>query len=55
MARDVLFTIRLSNDVRNMLREVAQREDVPIAIIVRRAIKRELEHLAQEHGREIKP
>lgn len=45
MARDNLLTIRLSDEERAALAEAARREDVPVAQLARRAIKRELERI----------
>jgi len=48
MTRDNAMTIRLSDDERNALAGAAKYEDVPASIIVRRAVKRELDRIAQE-------
>ena len=48
MTRDNAMTIRLSDQERAALEEVAKHEDVPASIIVRRAIKREIERIKAE-------
>lgn len=48
MPRDNAMTIRLSDEERKALAEAAKSEDVPASIIVRRAVKRELERLSIE-------
>lgn len=48
MTRDNAMTIRLSDQERAALEEVAKQEDVPASIIVRRGIKREIERIKAE-------
>lgn len=48
MTRDGRVTVRLSWEEQRALEEAARREDVPVAQIARRGIKRELERMAQE-------
>lgn len=55
MTRDNAMTIRLSDQERAALEEVAKQEDVPASIIVRRGIKREIERIKAEAKKARRP
>lgn len=48
MTRDHGMTVRFSDEEREALDEAARREDLPASIIVRRAVRKELERLQVE-------
>jgi predicted transcriptional regulator len=48
MVRGNGMTIRFSDEERQALDEAAKREDVPASIIIRRAVRREIERLKAE-------
>ena len=47
--RNSAITVRLSDEERRALDDVAQDEDIPVAQIIRRAIKGELERIQPTH------
>ena len=49
MKRDSAITVRLSDKERRALDVIAQDEDVPVAQIIRRAIKWELERVKSDN------
>jgi hypothetical protein len=55
MKRDNAITVRLSDAERRALDGAAQNEDVPVAQIIRRAIKKELERIQPEHSKSKSP
>ena len=55
MTRDCAMTIRLSEQERAALEEVAKTEDLPASIIVRRGIKREIERIKAESKKRRQP
>ena len=51
MKRESAITVRLSEEERRALDDVAREEDVPVAQIIRRALRVELERRKPQHPR----
>lgn len=55
MTRDRAITIRFSEEERNALEVVAKNEDVSVATIVRRAVRREMERIKADEKKGKRP
>ena len=42
MANSTVVTLRISTDIYNVVREIAEKEDIPASFVIRRAIKKGL-------------